>query len=84
MAAAAGRPVSYVGVDDDQARQAMLADGLPPMIADAIVAIFASQRAGSMAGTTDTVAELTGRKPRSVADFARDHAAAFRSVATER
>jgi uncharacterized protein YbjT (DUF2867 family) len=80
LSAAAGRPVSYVGVDDDQARQAMLAEGVPPMIADAIVAIFASQRAGSMAATTDTLRELTGRPPRTVADFARDHAAAFRSA----
>jgi uncharacterized protein YbjT (DUF2867 family) len=80
LSAAAGRPVSYVGVGDDQARQAMLAEGLPPMIADAIVAIFASQRAGSMAGTTDTVRELTGRPPRTVAGFARDYAAAFGSA----
>jgi uncharacterized protein YbjT (DUF2867 family) len=78
LSAATARPVTYVGVGDEQARQAMLAEGLPPMIADAIVAIFASQRAGSMAGTTETVRELTGRPPRTVAAFARDHVAAFR------
>jgi uncharacterized protein YbjT (DUF2867 family) len=77
LSAAADRPVTYVGVGDDQARQAMLAEGLPPMVVDAIVAIFASQRAGSMAGTTDTVRELTGRPPRPIADFARENAAAF-------
>jgi hypothetical protein len=44
---------------------------------DAIVALFASQRAGSMTGTTDTVRELTGRPPRTIADFARENAAAF-------
>ena len=78
LSAAAARPVTYVAVDDEQARQAMLAEGLPPMIVDAIVAIFASQRTGTMADTTDTVRDLTGRPPRTVADFARDHAAAFR------
>jgi uncharacterized protein YbjT (DUF2867 family) len=69
---AIGQPVGYVAVGDDDARRAMIGDGLPPMVADAIVAIFASQRAGSMADTTDAVRELTGRGPRSIADFARE------------
>lgn len=72
LSAAIGRPVGYVAVGDDDARRAMIGDGLPPMVADAIVAIFASQRAGSMADTTDAVRELTGRTPRSIADFARE------------
>ncbi|MGK5682805.1 SDR family oxidoreductase [Actinoplanes sp. URMC 104] len=77
LSAALGRTVAYVNVDDDQARAAMLADGLPPFLADAIVGIFRSQRAGTMADTTDTVLRLTGRPPRSIADFARDNAAVF-------
>jgi uncharacterized protein YbjT (DUF2867 family) len=77
LSAATGRPVTYLSVGDDQAREAMLADGLPPMLADAIVAIFASQRAGSMAGVTDSVRELTGRAPRTIEAFVRDHAATF-------
>ncbi|MBU2670761.1 NmrA family NAD(P)-binding protein [Actinoplanes bogorensis] len=68
-----GRPVTYVHVTDDQARE-----GLPPFVADAIVGIFRSQRAGSMSDTTDTVLRLTGHEPRSFATFARDHAAVFR------
>ena len=70
--------MTYVDVGDEDARRAMIADGLPPMVADAIVAIFAAQRAGSMVGTTDAVRELTGRAPRTIADFARDYADAFR------
>ena len=81
LSAATGRPVTYVSVSDEDARQAMVADGLPPMVADAIVAIFASQRAGSMTTTTGAVRELTGREPRSIAGFARDFADAFRPAA---
>jgi hypothetical protein len=56
----------------------MIDAGLPAMVADAVVAIFAAQRAGSMATTTATVRELLGREPRSIRDFARDdHAAMF-------
>ena len=80
MSDVTGRPVTYVPVDDDQARAAMLTDGLPPMIADAIVAIFAHQRTGAMAGTTDTIRRVTGRSPRTVAAFLHEHAGAFRAA----
>jgi uncharacterized protein YbjT (DUF2867 family) len=81
LSAACGRTITYVSVGDDEARQAMVADGLPPMVADAIVAIFAAQRAGTMAGTTETLRDLLGREPRTIADFARDHAGLFRAAA---
>jgi uncharacterized protein YbjT (DUF2867 family) len=77
LSAATGRAVTYVPVSDEDARQAMIGDGLPPMLAEAIVAIFATQRAGSMATTTDAVRKLTGREPRTIAQFARDHAGMF-------
>ena len=47
------------------------------MLTDAIVAVFAHQRTGAMAGTTDTVRRQTGRESRTPAAFAREHAAAF-------
>jgi uncharacterized protein YbjT (DUF2867 family) len=77
LSAATAAPVTYVDVPDAVARQAMLDAGLPPMIAESIVDVFASQRAGSMERTTGTVQALTGRAPRGFAQFARDHAAAF-------
>ncbi|MDT3444631.1 SDR family oxidoreductase [Pseudofrankia sp. BMG5.37] len=77
LGTAIGQPVRYVHVGDEDARQAMTADGLPPMVADAIVAIFVAQREGWMATTTTDVRDVTGRAPRSVTDFARDHAHLF-------
>jgi uncharacterized protein YbjT (DUF2867 family) len=77
LSAATGRGIEYVNVPDDAAREAMLADGLPAMLADAIVAVFAWQRAGNMTHTTDTVRALTGSEPRTFAQFARDHAGLF-------
>ena len=50
---------------------------LPALMADTIVSVFASQRAGSMTHITDAVHALAGRPPGTVADFARDHAALF-------
>ena len=77
LSAATGRPVRYVAMSDEDALRAMIAQGLPPAVAEAIVAIFASQRAGSMTTTTSAVRELTGHEPRSMETFARDHAMAF-------
>lgn len=83
LSAATGSTVTYVPVTDEEAFGAMTADGLPPMLADAIVAIFAAQRAGAMAAVTDTIPRILGRPARTLAGFARDHAAAFRRVAQE-
>jgi uncharacterized protein YbjT (DUF2867 family) len=81
LSAATGRAVAYVDVSDEDARRAMIEDGLPAMLADAIVAIFAAQRAGSMVTTTDTVRDLTGREPRTIAQFAEDYAGMFAPAA---
>ena len=77
LSAATGGAIDYVDVPPDVARQGMLDAGLPPMIADSIVEVFALFRAGGMARTTGTVRALTGREPGTFAQFARDHAALF-------
>jgi uncharacterized protein YbjT (DUF2867 family) len=74
---ATGRKIAYVNVPDEAARQAMIEAGLPAMMADSIVAVFASQRAGSQVRVTDTVSALIGRPARGFGEFARDYAALF-------
>lgn len=77
VSAAIGKPVDYVDVPDAMARDGMLQAGLPPWLADQLVILWQQLRQGAAAETTDVVRVLTGREPRSVADFARDHAGAF-------
>jgi uncharacterized protein YbjT (DUF2867 family) len=77
LSLALGRPIEYVDVPDDVARDGMCAAGLDPFVADAIVALFRAQRAGMMERTTDAVRSLTGCTPRSFSLFAHDHAALF-------
>jgi hypothetical protein len=55
----------------------MVAAGLPEPVADAILAVFAVQRTGRMALTSEAVRALTGRMPRAFAEFAHEHAGAF-------
>ena len=53
-------------------------EGYPPKIIESALAISAYQRAGGKTETiTSVVADLTGRPPRTFAEFARDHAAVF-------
>ncbi|MGD9529676.1 NAD(P)H-binding protein [Pseudonocardia sp.] len=77
LAAALGRPVEYVPVPDDVARAGMRDAGVPAWFADQIVLLYGELRRAGSAPATDVVRVLTGREPRTVADFARDHAAAF-------
>jgi uncharacterized protein YbjT (DUF2867 family) len=74
---ATGRTIRYVDVPDDAARGAMLGIGLPAWLIDAAIEHFESRRRGDAATVTDTVERVTGHRPRSIDDFARDHAAAW-------
>ena len=77
LSLALGRRIEFVDVPDDVAREGMRNAGMPPFVADAIIALFRAQRAGLMNRTTDTVRALTGRPPRAFVRFASDHAAQF-------
>lgn len=77
LSAALGRQVGYVNVPDEAAREAMVGSGMPGWLADQLVILWAQLRDGAAAATTDVVRVLTGRDPRTVADFVRDNASAF-------
>ena len=81
LAAATDRPVAFVDVPDEVARQGMVHAGMPDVVAGEIVAIFALLRAGAAEQVTATVEALTGRPPRDFAAFARDHAHLFAPAA---
>ncbi|MBE1532707.1 SDR family oxidoreductase [Actinomadura algeriensis] len=77
LGAALGRPVTYRPVGDDAKRGALLGYGVPPWIVDMLEEYARAYASGWGDLTTGTVAELLGRPPRDIADFARTHAAAF-------
>jgi uncharacterized protein YbjT (DUF2867 family) len=74
-----GRELRFVPESPDEARARRTREGVPPAIIESILAIGAYQRAGGKTVTiTSTVADLTGRQPRTFTEFARDHADVFR------
>jgi uncharacterized protein YbjT (DUF2867 family) len=79
IGAAIGKPLRFVDESPEEARARRVREGLPPAVIESALAIAAYQRAGGKTVTiTSTVADLTGRPPRTVAEFAREHAAVFR------
>jgi uncharacterized protein YbjT (DUF2867 family) len=79
IGATIGKPVRFVDESPDQARARRVREGLPPAVIESALAISAYQRAGGKTVTiTTTVADLTGRPPRTVGEFVREHAATFR------
>lgn len=79
LSAVTGRPIEFVPVPDDAARQGMLDSGMPAWVVDRLIVLFGLLRQGAASEVSDTIREVTGREPRTFADFARDHAAVFRS-----
>src|SRR6185369_5029800 len=79
IAAVIGKPVRFVDESPDQARARRVREGVPPAVIESVLAIGAYQRAGGKTVTiTNTIAEITGRPPVTVAEFVREHASSFR------
>jgi uncharacterized protein YbjT (DUF2867 family) len=84
LTAVVGRPIEFVPVSDEAAHQAFLRGGVPDWAAGALVSLFQRLREGVQDVTTDVVRRLTGREPRTVAEFLRDHAQVFQDEAPAR
>jgi uncharacterized protein YbjT (DUF2867 family) len=77
LSAATGRRVGSVDVAADTFRQALAGAGLPGWLVDRLIELNTMMAAGHAAGVTDEVATLLGRQPRTFAQFAAEHRAAF-------
>jgi uncharacterized protein YbjT (DUF2867 family) len=76
LGAALGEPVRFAELAPDEARARML-DFMPADVAETTLAILGSPTAAERRVSPD-VEKVLGRAPRTYADWARDHVAAFR------
>jgi hypothetical protein len=74
---AIGKRVRYINIPDNAFKKGLTGMGMPEVLADAIIEVFGSIRAGRLTGVTPVVEQVTGRKPRSFDAWAREHARAF-------
>ena len=73
-----GKPVKYQDIPRDAARQAMLGMGMPDETADAINELMDQMRGGEYAKLTNVVRDVARKAPITLAQFARDNAAAWK------
>ncbi|MEV0074723.1 NmrA family NAD(P)-binding protein [Amycolatopsis sp. NPDC050768] len=77
---ALGREIVYEDCDLDEFVATIAAFGVPEYLVGSIRGIMIDYRAGRLGGADDTIEKLTGRRPMSVAEFARKHAALLNGV----
>src|SRR5215203_5426217 len=73
----AGRSVRYVDLPDETAGPTLIGLGYPEFAIPQIVTLFGILRRGDQSKASEIVRDLTGREPRSISQFARDHAGRF-------
>lgn len=73
-----GKPVTYRHRSPDEHRAVLIQSGLSDLVADVLLGIDRLFRDSVLAETTATVADLTGRAPRSVGDWLRENVQRFR------
>jgi uncharacterized protein YbjT (DUF2867 family) len=72
-----GKPVKYVDMPPEQAKPAMLGMGIPAWLVDDLLTLASIFAAGYAAQVTDAVEKVGKATPRTIEQFARDHAKAF-------
>jgi uncharacterized protein YbjT (DUF2867 family) len=78
---ATNEKVDYVSLSPDEARARFAEKGVPAWAIETFLAISAHQRSGAAAkAVSGAVAAILGKPPRTVHDFAKDHAAHFIST----
>ncbi|MGN6153453.1 MAG: SDR family oxidoreductase [Lysobacteraceae bacterium] len=77
LARETGKPIGYEDIAPDAMRARLHAAGLPHDYAEFLLTILGYFKAGYAERTTDAVAEITGRAPRGIEQYARDYRAAW-------
>ena len=72
-----GRRISYVNVTEEDARNAMKKMEMEDWLIDALLELYSVIRSGYASQSTTVVEQITGRKPISLEQFARDYATFF-------
>jgi uncharacterized protein YbjT (DUF2867 family) len=81
---AAGQPIRYVDVGEDDACVALRRRGASEQLVEALCELWMAMRHDEFATTAGDFEELTGRPPRSFEDFVREHATELRVSPTAR
>lgn len=74
----AGKKITYVDVSDSVAREGMMNAGIQEWTINSLMELFNFQKAGKASVVSHNVELVTGRKPISFAQFAKDYVESFK------
>jgi NAD(P)H dehydrogenase (quinone) len=75
ISAASGKTVRYKEISNDEYKEQLDADNLPPVLIDVLLDIQATIRAGVFDLVSGDIARLAGKRPESVSNFLKRHQA---------
>lgn len=78
-----GKRILYVEITEGDARKGMKENGMDDWLIDVMMGSYSIIRAGHASQTTNLVEQVTGRKPISFSQFARDYGKFFRQCITK-
>src|SRR5258706_9431410 len=73
-----GKPIQYVNVSPEEAKNANLANGMPPYVADSLFELFAERRNGKESQVSSVIPTIFGWQATRFDEFAARNAAIFR------
>ena len=73
-----GRNISYVNISEDDARKAIMDMGMSGWHTNILLELLMLSKEGYLSSVSHDVEAVTGNKPISFAEFAKEHADAFR------
>jgi uncharacterized protein YbjT (DUF2867 family) len=73
-----GNKISYVSTSEEKAREGMKGIGMDEWFINSMMELYSITRMGHVSQVFSAIEEVTGRKPISFSQFARDYAESFR------
>jgi uncharacterized protein YbjT (DUF2867 family) len=73
-----GKKINYMNISNDDARKGMKDTGADDWTINSMIELFEIIRAGYASAVSPVVEQITGHKPVTFEQFAKDHAGAFR------
>ena len=73
-----GKPLTYISIEEDQAREMMLQAGTPAWLVEAGLAVFAHAKAGGEAAVDPALTKILGRPATTLSEFVERNQNAWR------
>lgn len=78
LSAVLGRQITYVAISEQTAREALKEAEMPEQEINLVLGLYTAQKSGYYSDVSPVVEQVTGKKPISFEQFAKDYTEAFK------